>query len=286
MVKLSDMNEGRYSHSIIQYKDYLIAVSGQNTKKCEIYSIKNNTWKMLPELPTICINSSLTIVDNHLYCISGSSTVNSFDCIYRLSLNNIDKYSSEIKGFEDFLDWENLVYYFSYKNFNLKKGRPRLRRGSAILNMGGDSIFLFGGFDNDNIYDDIFEVFLKKTEEEKNININSHQNNIKNTNKKEGEKNKNNIFEKSDKDIEENNNQENNNQVNNGDMEHDEFDQEDIPDAEADNVIKIEKKLTTLPIKTFFTNNIIVINNRIIMVDGYNNSIEYDINNNQFNYFT
>jgi len=350
--KLKDMNIGRYSHSTIKYNDFLIVVSGQNTKSCELYSIKNNKWKLLPEIPTLCLNSSLSVVNNYLYCISGSSSVNSFDVIYKISLNNIEKYFNEEKGFEDFLNWEQIDYCFSSKNFHLKKSSPRLRRGMAPLYLGGESIYLFGGFDNDNIYDDIFEVHLKIKEEKKvNDNINDNSENSNSTSNTKSNTNKNNsynfhsnsninehknkenflndvnvkdkcasskninknlnntnIFGKSDKAIEEdiinnqitytyaNSNEEereenvNENSYDN-DYENNYIDEKDqfkspIEDEENFVGLKIEKKLTTLPNKTFFASNPIVLGNTILMIDGFNNAIEYDITNNHFYYFT
>jgi len=349
--KLENMNVGRYSHSMVMNKDFLFAISGQNTKTCEIYNIKSNKWKLIPEIPSLCLNSSLVIVDNHLFCISGSSTLNSFDAIYKISLNNIDRFFNDEKGFEDFLVWEQIDYYFSSKNFYLKKSIPRLRRGMATLYLGGNSIFLFGGFDHDNIYDDIFEVIFKnKTDkdllentaentnnEKDNSEILTYAKNNNNTakeqiNKKtisntlykheEPLKNKNNlneginfndktkgkiknsnIFDKSEKAIEDeyitnqivftNPNKEEEEERENGNyIDYCNGKNDNLENSKADENeylnegLKIEKKLTTLPNKTFFSTNPIILGNTILMVDGFNNTIEYDIVNNHFYYYT
>ncbi len=350
IIKLADMTVGRNSHSIIKFNNFLFTISGQNTKTCEIYNIKTNKWKLLPEVPTLCLNSSLAVANNYLFCISGSSTVNSFDVIYKISLNNIEKYYNEEKGFEDFLNWEKIEYYFSSKNFHLKKGTPRLRRGMSPLYLGGNSIYLFGGFDHDNIYDDIFEVILKNKEDKNtttdksqnsastasnksniqknnnanNLNSNSNINDIKNkeepTNnviyKDKSSSNNNvneyintiNIFGKSEKAIEEEilNNKityTSSNQIeeereddlsrksSDNNLENNYINKDDrYKSSNEDEIyfegIKIEKKLTTIPNKTFFTTNPIVLGNTILMVDGFNNAIEYDINNNHFYYYT
>lgn len=353
LIKLSDMIFGRNSHSVIMHKDFFIAISGQNTKTCEIYNDKTNEWKLLPEIPTLCLNSSLAVVDNHLYCISGSSTINSFDAIYKLTLNNIDKFFYEEKGFENFLAWQQIEFYFSSKNYHLRKSLPRLRRGMATLYLGGNSIYLFGGFDHDNIYDEIFEVIFYP-KEEKQINENENKNNNITSNTKHSEisnttantkgKNSNfyssakindkvnnntkeingkiksasannvsgnlkngNIFDKSDKAIEEDliNNQitytyaDNNKEEEREDRSYNEYsynnefndnyneeDYKPIRENEDFDGLKIEKKLTHLPNKTFFSTNPIVLGNTILMVDGFNNAIEYDIVNNHFYYYT
>lgn len=307
--KLQDMNHGRYSHSTILFRDFLLVISGQTTKSCELYSIKTDAWKSLPDIPTICSNACLSIVDNNLYCISGSSSVNSFDVIYKLALNNIEKFATDCKGFEDFLAWEQIEYYFSSKNFNLRKSVPRLRRGMAGLYLGGDSLFLFGGFDNDNIYDDIYEVYIKKPDKDKNqikhksskinnqiINtdnskLNDASNGKATSNSLPTNNNNFGIFEKSEKEIEENIINERNNNGIDHDYQNSSSDNNEEDNLSLDKIdeldgIKIEKKLTILPNKTFFPSNILVLNNTILMIDGYNNAIEYDINNNHFFYYT
>jgi len=361
LIELQEMNFGRNSHAVIMHKEFLLAISGQNTKTCEIYSVSRNQWKLLPEVPTFCLNSSLAILNNYLYCISGSSTLNSFDAIYKLSLNNIDKFFLEEKGFENYLAWERIEYYFSSKNFHLRKSLPRLRRGMATLFLGGNSIYLFGGFDHDNIYDDIFEVILNPKEERKlndnndnntnaknsensdttsntklsnskgignNVNSNFYStasnknekiNNLDNAKKNYDGKVKSvtennfngnvknaNIFDKSDKAIEEdiinnqitytlnNKEEEGEDKSCNGKSSNNDYNENDnedvykpIQENEEDcQGMKIERKLTTLTNKTFFSSNPIVLGNTILMVDGFNNAIEYDIVNNHFYYYT
>lgn len=344
--QLENMIEGRHSHAVIMDRNFLFAISGQNTKTCEIFNFKNNQWKILPDIPTLCLNSSLAIVNNFLYCISGSATINSFDVIYRISLNNIEGYLNEQKGFEDFLSWNQIDYHFSSKNFILKKAIPRLRKGMGTLNLGGSSIYLFGGFDNDKIYDDIFEIFLDYKENQKanynemieDLNLESNskynrdiatnpnfhsskilveQSNKENYSKENILKNDNcvsfnnltqisnkNLFDKSDKAIEEDfiNNQIilTNEKDEEGKKEEEFLDENLSGKSDVLNEIyfvngkeqdffcglKIEKKLTTLPNKTFFASNPILIGNTILFIDGYNNAIEYDVTNNNFYYYT
>lgn len=320
--ELTFMNNARNSHSIVKFGDYLIAISGANTKSCEIYCFMTKRWSNLPDLPSYCVNSSLAVFDGYLYCFCGATTVSPFDSIFKLSLNYLDNFIKNEKGFKDSLRWEEVRFYYSTKNYNLRQSPTKLRRGMAPLVLGSHTMFLFGGFDNDNIYDDVLEVtFLNKQAEEriqnekkeKELNEQLKDAKNKNNNKEKEKTNKekisDNIFEKSDKEIEENllcemrnNNNLNNNNENYNDNYNEENNfiqnnNEEIPineDIQEHNIglndeifeLKIEKKLTTLPNKTFFNSNISLVNNTILMVDGFNNAIEYNIENNQFCYYT
>jgi hypothetical protein len=153
---LAPMLNGRYSHGMLFHKDYMIAISG-NTKTNEIYDMKQNVWHKLPDLPTKSLNPSLVVAHDQLYCFSGSVNSTSLDRIYKLSLLNIGKILQE-PGFEDIMNWESIDYYYHNNN-------GRLRRGMAALCVGGNSIFLFGGFDSDNIYDNIYDFALHKKDE-------------------------------------------------------------------------------------------------------------------------
>jgi hypothetical protein len=153
---LAEMVNERYSHSMLIYKEYIIAISG-NTKTNEIFDIKQNKWYKLPDLPMNSLNPALIVTQEHLYCFSGSVNSTSLDRIYKLSLLNITKILQD-KGFEDVLNWESIDYYYH-------NNRGRLRRGMAALTIGGSSIFLFGGFDADNIYDNIYDFSINKKDE-------------------------------------------------------------------------------------------------------------------------
>lgn len=309
--ELASMNNARNSHSFIKYEDYFIVISGSNTKSCEIYSFKSQKWENLPELPSYCLNSALAIFDNYLYCFCGATTVSPFDRIFKLSLNYIDKYLNKEKGFMESLNWSEVSFCYSSKNYNLRKSPINLRRGMAPLVIGNHSMFLFGGFDNDNIYDDVLEVtFLAKQKEDKlrkenkEKELNDTIKNAKNKLEKKDSENINNndhIFEKLDKEIEDNlidemnrNNYNNNNsenqQNNSNHINEEENIQEDNQNDENENEenfeLKIEKKLTTLPNKTFFNSNISLVNKTILLIDGFNNAIEYNIESNQFCYYT
>ena len=311
--ELPAMNYARNSHSFIKFEDYFIVISGSNTKTCEVFSFKFQRWSDLPSLPSYCLNSSLAVFDNYLYCFCGSTTVSPFDSIYKLSLNYLEKFINNEKGFKDSLKWEEVRFFYSSKNFNLRKSTTKLRRGMAPLIIGNHTLFLFGGFDNDNIYDDVLEVtFLEKEAEVKRQNEKKEKEmdikvaaNAKNKIEIKENVNSNNIFEKSEKEIEENLIVEMNNKkyINNDiiaeneynknedmDMEENYNDNDNDNDIDIDNnelyELKIEKKLTTLPNKTFFNSNISLVNNTILLVDGFNNAIEYNIENNQFCYFT
>jgi hypothetical protein len=148
---LEPMKHGRHSHAMISHKDYVLAISGSSTTN-EIYDIAKNIWYDLPELPSTYLNPTLCINNDSLYLITGSVGINTLDRIYKLSLNNITRVLSE-KAFENVLYWDNIDFYFP--------DHGRLRRGMTALNLE-TSIILMGGFDNDNIFDDMYNLELVK----------------------------------------------------------------------------------------------------------------------------
>jgi hypothetical protein len=157
---LESMKNSRHSHAMISHKDYLLAIGGSNTSN-EIYDIAKNVWHDLPQLPSIYLNPTLCINKDWLYMFTGSVGINTLDRIYKLSLNNITRVLCE-KGFEDVLYWESIDYYFPDHN--------RLRRGMTALNLE-NSIILMGGFNNDNMYDHMynFELVKRKPKEHKDV---------------------------------------------------------------------------------------------------------------------
>jgi hypothetical protein len=277
---LPEMKEGRASHSMIQYQDYLIVVGGLNTKTCEIFDIKNNLWGELPDLPSILANPALALVNNFLYVFCGSGSLNSFDGIYKLSLNNISRVLQNERGFENILDWEKLDYM--YRILHNEK-IPRLRRGMAALPVG-DTIHLYGGFDYDNIYDDIYVFHTNKVSD---LNAVKLQQNVEGGEEKLGKD----MSEKIGKNAK-NTNQEKNLSNNKIDLSFE--DDEDIgknnqefePIPFEEDYFKITDTENQLPIKTFFNSNLLLFDNYLIMIDGYNNAIEFNLKTQEFYYYT
>jgi hypothetical protein len=277
---LASMNEGRASHSMIKYQDYLMAIGGVNTKTCEIFDIKKNKWGNLPDLPNILANPALAIVNNCLYVFSGSGSLTTFDGIFKLSLNNLSRVIQNEKGFENILEWEKLDYSFRMLN---NERAVRLRRGMAALPIG-DTILLFGGFDYDNIYDDIYIFNVNKE-----LNKQIPEANINNSNDKENsqvniklDQNKKNIDPPEKKILEKvkyHSDEEDEIEVDDNNIE---FERISIDE----DYYKIMDSEVQLPIKTFFNSNLLLFDYYLIMIDGYNNALEYNLKTQEFYYYT
>jgi len=239
LITLPSMQNCRASHTMIQHGEYFMAIGGINTKTCEIFDTKENQWSSLPDLPYILANPAVAIVNNNLFVFSGSGSLTSFDGIFKLSLNNLARIIHKEKGFENILDWEKLDYMF--KVFNTDKV-ARLRRGMAALTIG-DTIILFGGFDYDNIYDDmyLFQVNLDKRKAENNLSSNQEITTKKNENVKIDKQLLKDMDDSGDEEESANNNEEFKA------IEEDEFNEE--------NLYKISEADVELPLKTFFNSN-------------------------------
>ena len=162
-IKQPNLLYQRYSHSMINYKNYILFVGGKNTKSCEIFETVREISKPFPNLPTICSNPALTIInDEFLFCFSGSQSFDSREGIFRISLKNLDKiiFSNDAM-FQDVLYWDSLDYVFDVDNGILKRGMMAVQ--------DRDSIILLGGFDNDRFYNNIYQVKFD-------LNINQNKN--------------------------------------------------------------------------------------------------------------
>ena len=138
IIELTPMNNNHYSHVIYQLsnkKNLIICISGKDTKSCEIYNIDENQWSNLPDFPIFSPNSECFDLNENIYVICGSFNI---DGIYKLNMENDNEN----------LIWENV-------NFIIEEGR--LRRGMGLFNLNG-IIYLFGGFDNDKYYDDVYTI--------------------------------------------------------------------------------------------------------------------------------
>ena len=150
--KLKDLLYPRYSHYMINFKNYILLIGGHKTKNCEIYEINREIIKPFPILPTKCVNPALTIInEEYLFCFSGASSYDSMEGIFRISLINIDKliFSGD-DLYDNVLYWDLIDYVFDNESV-------RLKRGMMAFNHK-DSIILLGGFDSDKFYNNIFEV--------------------------------------------------------------------------------------------------------------------------------
>jgi hypothetical protein len=270
--ELLPMGYSRAGHNMIQYGEYFIVVGGVNTKKCEIYDKNKNIWKDLPDLPAMCLNPALAIINKFLFSFSGSGTLNSFDSIYMLSLNNLSRIISGDKGFENVLNWDEVDYYFEFGS------KGRLRRGMGALTINQTEILIFGGFDYDNIYDTVFDFDLNKEKDKKIHQVNEIKKENQHSDKEE------NIVSGANQNF--NPNIEKNSQSNLQNNPHNNKEDEYVGLEEEDPGVKIYDTDLILPIKTFFNSNLVAFDNYLIMIDGYNNAIELDLKTREFFYYT
>jgi hypothetical protein len=253
---LAPMNFSRANHCMIEYgNDYFIVVSGINTQTCEIYSKKKDSWGLLPSIGSKLPNPALALLNQDtLYCFNGSANHNSIDGIYKLSLKNFEKHGE--KGFEDFLSWEKVDYYFP------GNCEGKLKRGMAALAISTTSILLFGGFNFDNLFDSIYDFNLNKPK-------NSQGRNPRNKEQ----------LNKLDSEIQED---VESNHVNH--KEEPEYSEEESEFYE--NAVNILDTDLSLPIKTFFNSNILIFDYYLIMIDGHNNALELNLKTQEFFYYT
>ena len=135
---LSPMNNNRSCHSMIQLstnKNILLCIGGINTETCEIYNIEYDSWEAesIQELPVICQSPGVIDYNKFIYVFPYS---NQFNTIYKLKMGNTD------------LFWENIKY-------SINEGK--IRKGISVIS-DGNNIYLFGGYDNDDIYSNIYQV--------------------------------------------------------------------------------------------------------------------------------
>lgn len=250
--ELPPMNYSRYSHTFIEYNDIYFVFGGYNTQTCEIF-YKDN-WIEIPQLPILLPNAAAAVINNeYVLLFGGKAKANSIEGIYKLSIRNLAKILENVKGFENVLEWEPIPYYFN--------DAVSLKRGMGIFHSTlTNSVLLVGGFDIDNIFDWILNFPLDSSTKAKRIV--RDEENIPD--------NKSTAIDDS-----------NINQIESFKLDIDENKFEDDSDYH-----EIEKMDTMLPLKTFFNSNIVAYNSYVVMIDGFNNAIEFDLKTKQFNYYT
>ena len=144
ITELKPMNDYHYSHILHQLsvnKNIILSISGKETKSCEIYNIKENIWINIPELPIISPNSNCFDYNDSIYVICSYT----FDAIYKLNM----------KEENENLNWEKI-------NFIVEEGR--FKRGMGLYFNNKGLIYLFGGFENEKIYDDVYSIDFNSQE--------------------------------------------------------------------------------------------------------------------------
>jgi hypothetical protein len=143
--------------SLLGYKnDYIVAIGGLNSVFCEIFSIKNNKWRNLPELPEERYKCSLISDDltDFIYLFGGYNSNYKKNCTNILRLN-----------MKTLMLWETIV---------VKDNSHLLgRNSSAVLKFDrANTVYILGGKDNNDLLtDSIVEFDLNS----KSANLNSNK---------------------------------------------------------------------------------------------------------------
>jgi hypothetical protein len=285
----------------------------------------------LPDLPNKISNSNGAIFNGELYVFSE----NDYNIIFKLNLSNLDSYISKTLKNLDRIYFEeeenNLISnnnnnnnnnnnVYDYNNngliswtkieFNINNGK--LHRGMGIISLG-TNIYLFGGFDSQNLYNDFYIISFKDKGFFKDIENNNKKTvqKIKENVKEKIANFKNDIKEKSNEiynqfieglkiarnEYDDDNNiinNENLNEINNNVANNliniinnnNNFDINLNNNNNDEDKINIIKQRIDLPCQTFFNSNIVSFeNNLIVMIDSNNNAIEYDVKLKQFYYY-
>ncbi len=79
-------------------KDFIVAIGGKSSRKCEIYHKSSNKWRTLPDLPEERYGCGAITDDDKdvLYCFGGMNSIkSSFPTgVYKLNLKNSTKWES------------------------------------------------------------------------------------------------------------------------------------------------------------------------------------------------
>ena len=146
------------NHSMIAYKDYIFAIGGYNSNKCEYFNINNLKWETLPDLnSTERQRAMLVIYNDYLYAFMGYSQNSVIDSVERINLANLS--SSK---------WENVKVGNPY-DINLKF------YGAGTYELDGVIYFIGGKYGLGNSKEDYKEeIFSYSIKDNKFNNINSY----------------------------------------------------------------------------------------------------------------
>ena len=141
---LSPMKIGRCSHNMLRLNsdnNLFIIMGGKNTKETEVFNLEQNEWVSVGDLPIICVNPVSMEFNNCIYLFN--SNYYGLDSIFFLDMNKN----------ENFI-WGKIEHKMEIGN---------LKRAMNIINFD-DNIYLFGGFDNNKEYSDIYKVNVNEKE--------------------------------------------------------------------------------------------------------------------------
>lgn len=108
-------------------RDFIVAVGGKNSIKCEIYHRNSNKWRTLPDLPEERYGCGIVSDDtkDQLYCFGG------FNSKLRSYLPNVIRV--------------NLKSSNSWENVSIKGGHLIERANFNIVKVGKESVLILGG---------------------------------------------------------------------------------------------------------------------------------------------
>lgn len=126
LVKLEDLPTPKYSHSMIQYQDFIYSIGGYGTNTCERYDLKEHKWVKLAKLISDeRQNPTLYIQGMWLYAFFGYNQGGYVDSIERL---NIKSQKSK---------WEKVMYTNPDKINVGFVGAGIIPRDDTIILLGG-----------------------------------------------------------------------------------------------------------------------------------------------------
>ena len=159
LVQGQDMIYGHGAHSIMFIPpNYIVAVSGSSTAKCERYDISNNTWVEIAEVNYHRQNSSMFFHnEQHIYIFGGLRyDTNKNDFRYVDTVERIDI------GFGDYSPnqkWEIIPTIKGSENIKIDKS------AMSVIPIHHNKILLVGGIDKDNNFsDDVILFDFEKSE--------------------------------------------------------------------------------------------------------------------------
>ena len=91
LIKLPSMKYNHWNHTMIGNDDYIFALGGYNSNKCECFNLKTLKWEAMPDL-----NSEerqrpiLAICKDYLYAFMGFTQYNILDSVERINIKKIN----------------------------------------------------------------------------------------------------------------------------------------------------------------------------------------------------
>ena len=162
MVKMPQMNNSRWNHSMIYGNNYIFVVGGYGNKKVEAFDLKTSKWQNMHEMNYERQRPMLFIYNNYLYAFMGYDVFRIFDTVERINIKKVDSGR-----------WE-LVKIKNPQKINLKfygAGIFKVKDKNTLYFIGGK----IGQGDDENIdyKSDIYEYDLNNNEfDSKGIGIN------------------------------------------------------------------------------------------------------------------